>query len=600
MKKLFTIILLALSLSAGATNYYVKNAGNDSYAGTSDGTAWETMWKVNNYSASPGFLPGDSIFFKRGETITNSASYAIIIQNSGTADNPIYVGSYGTGDYAIHDGKLTQITGSDVTGNWTNTSGNIWTLTTGQPGAKDRIFLDGTEIQKCWDTNVNATTRWRVNGGILYLYSVGNPASTYSVIANINKTYGINLTDVSYITISNIDIKNFRTGVNLTGCNGITIQNAKIGYNVVYWGVAMYKSATNYNDSITITNNMLDVNDYFFDAENDIQNTEDGIYITQGSSYVTVSYNTFINWGHAAFCVYDRDATEPISYFKVHDNYFTWSGVDYGRAFGIDIEEAATGSVGNEVYNNYVYNQVVSSQIQAPGLKVHHNIWNGTSGQNHTALLDLPSADAVSIVSYNGLPNNMEFDHNVFANSEGCGVLLRSSSPPVIQNNKFRNNIFYNNKGQYWGDQTTGYQYYQLYINDDPSAVLDNTYQNNLFYYPGVTDLIYYGRDATNDYPHTVAEFNAENGNGSDVISGNIVGDPLFISASDFHLQASSPARDAGLDVSAVTGGLDYDGLPLYGPAYDIGAYEYTVGVLRLLLLNDKLTIISGKVTTIQ
>jgi parallel beta-helix repeat protein len=46
-----------------------------------------------------------------------------------------------------------------------------------------------------------------------------------------------------------------------------------------------------------------------------------------------------------------------------------------------------------------------------------------------------------------------------------------------------------------------------------------------------------------------------------------VFGDPLFVnpSAGDFHLQANSPAIDAGVDV----------GLPYSGAAPDIGAYEY-------------------------
>jgi hypothetical protein len=46
-----------------------------------------------------------------------------------------------------------------------------------------------------------------------------------------------------------------------------------------------------------------------------------------------------------------------------------------------------------------------------------------------------------------------------------------------------------------------------------------------------VTDLVYYGHSATNDYPHTVAEFNAENGTARDVISGNTSGDPILINS---------------------------------------------------------------------
>jgi hypothetical protein len=52
--------------------------------------------------------------------------------------------------------------------------------------------------------------------------------------------------------------------------------------------------------------------------------------------------------------------------------------------------------------------------------------------------------------------------------------------------------------------------------------------------------------------------------------------DPKFVATdTDFHLQSSSPAKDAGIDVGVT---FDFDGLPRpYGTKYDIGAYEYRV-----------------------
>lgn len=58
--------------------------------------------------------------------------------------------------------------------------------------------------------------------------------------------------------------------------------------------------------------------------------------------------------------------------------------------------------------------------------------------------------------------------------------------------------------------------------------------------------------------------------------TGCINQDPAFAGASDYHLQASSPAIDAGVTTSAVR---DHDGVPRpQGAAYDIGAYEYFSG----------------------
>lgn len=58
-----------------------------------------------------------------------------------------------------------------------------------------------------------------------------------------------------------------------------------------------------------------------------------------------------------------------------------------------------------------------------------------------------------------------------------------------------------------------------------------------------------------------------------DVATGNITTDPLFVSSTDFHLQASSPCINEGIDVGLTT---DYDDVAILGLP-DIGAYEYFV-----------------------
>lgn len=59
--------------------------------------------------------------------------------------------------------------------------------------------------------------------------------------------------------------------------------------------------------------------------------------------------------------------------------------------------------------------------------------------------------------------------------------------------------------------------------------------------------------------------------------AGNVGGDPIFVSATDLHLQAASPLRDRGI-VDPLSETVDLDGAPRTdGPAPDLGAYEYLI-----------------------
>lgn len=72
------------------TIYYVDSEnGNDTNNGTSEGTAFRTIEKINSIE----FQPGDQILFKCGGTWTG----ALMPKGSGEEGNPITIGSYGEG-----------------------------------------------------------------------------------------------------------------------------------------------------------------------------------------------------------------------------------------------------------------------------------------------------------------------------------------------------------------------------------------------------------------------------------------------------------------------------------------------------------------------
>ncbi len=107
------------------------------------------------------------------------------------------------------------------------------------------------------------------------------------------------------------------------------------------------------------------------------------------------------------------------------------------------------------------------------------------------------------------------------------------------RNTIVKNNVFYNLPAHvYW-------------VADPPSPGLDIGY--NIAYRSD-------GQPVWDEpYPHDLWDVN-----------------PQFVNpgAGDFHLQANSPAIDAGLALASVTD--DFDGFPRpRGPGYDIGAHEY-------------------------
>jgi hypothetical protein len=103
MKRLIIIFIVSLTTVVNATNYYVRNGGNDSGAGTSEATAWASLIKVNSEWSSGTFIAGDTIFFRRGDTWHGT----IDITRSGTQASPIVINAYGSGNKPIIDGFAT-------------------------------------------------------------------------------------------------------------------------------------------------------------------------------------------------------------------------------------------------------------------------------------------------------------------------------------------------------------------------------------------------------------------------------------------------------------------------------------------------------------
>lgn len=131
------------------------------------------------------------------------------------------------------------------------------------------------------------------------------------------------------------------------------------------------------------------------------------------------------------------------------------------------------------------------------------------------------NADAGILIKYEPISNIQIYNNTIYGNASGITILTAIDHLEIV------NNILASNRGGH----------IEISGNLTNSTITHNLYDQPLSVGSGVSDA----------HP--------------------IFSDPLFVDANggDFHLQASSPAIDAGLDI----------GMPYTGTAPDLGAYEY-------------------------
>ncbi|WP_233635779.1 right-handed parallel beta-helix repeat-containing protein [Hymenobacter setariae] len=92
-----------------AATYFVSPLGDDAQAGTTAGTAWRTIDRVN----AATFLPGDRVLFEGGQTFVGSINLG---SNAGTPAKPLVISSYGSQPAIIASGSSSGLYGYNVAG----------------------------------------------------------------------------------------------------------------------------------------------------------------------------------------------------------------------------------------------------------------------------------------------------------------------------------------------------------------------------------------------------------------------------------------------------------------------------------------------------
>jgi len=180
MKKLLTILFL-ISTAYGQTTYYIDTTGSDSNNGTSTGTPWKTIAKVNGST----FSAGDRILFKRGQTWRET----LTPPSSGAYGNHIYFDAYGTG-------VKPKIFATETVGTWTSENiGGTDFLTTNTPmsywhfedAASTSLDETASNNDLTWSGNAARTTTHKVD---TYAFNPGSITGGGSLaFASVSATF---------------------------------------------------------------------------------------------------------------------------------------------------------------------------------------------------------------------------------------------------------------------------------------------------------------------------------------------------------------------------------------------------------------------------
>ncbi len=580
MKTIFISLLLLIRINSSilATTYYVSNSsGNDSNNGLSSSSPWKTLSKVSSYT----FAPGDSILFKEGDLWKEASS--LVFTESGTANTPIVISTYGQGNKPIISYNLS-INGWNNSNNWIITSPNIWRMKYTPGTSPNRLWINGTEtlaapiLADVGITNSQGSFQhWFYNAGdsMLYVYSIGNPAISYTSMEG-NALYSLVLYNNSHLIVEGLDIRGGRWQTVYIGrASYITINNCNIGYGRT--GVAITSDMNAFtSEHIIIENCNFDsgMNFYFGMASNgqngSYRGSEDAIALYNAARNCTVRNNTFNGWGHTTvYCIALDPNKSGVYNNKIHNNYFNGSNISYGRPLGTDGVDGKC--YNNEFFNNIMKDHTVRSQINGNNNWVHHNIFDGqtTSPARRYGTDGSGQAIELSIYDNDFVCYGNKIDNNLFVNTSEAAIVIRSYLVNHAYNNYIRNNIFYNT-----GYATANVPDTGIAIRiEDQSQVYNNFFQNNCVYNPNMPP-----NNAVKLYgtKMNISQFNTLNGSNGNVIQNNLQSNPLFVDYlnRDYHLTPNSPCVDAGITISGLVSDLDGNPIPI-GNAPDIGPYEY-------------------------
>jgi uncharacterized repeat protein (TIGR02059 family) len=509
-----------------ATNYYISSStGDDNEDGRSESTAWETISKVNGNA----FSPGDSILFMKGGTWRETLD----VTSSGTSDNYICYGTYGTG-------VNPKIIGSEIATTWTDQGSNVWksnnTFLNPRINTADIHFIESDVVKwgnyKANTSSLAAKYDWTWSSNYIYVYSTSDPGTAFSSVEIPQRYSCIDTYHKEYIHFDGID--------------------------VLYAGYIGYDDNNSHSDHINISGLIVENCEVAYIG---------GTTSTQAGFGFAVVYSDLV----IRNCVIHDCGRRGIS-LDIYGSGFTASNAIienntiYGgfHTTGLDLSVGSGGYTGSwdGVYvRNNTIEDVSTSPYVYPSNQIFLQNWAWSSQSAKAENIFITN----NIFKYpNGSAINMEGMNKVYVyNNVFYEVSVMGSY--VIQlwidanntNIEAKNNIFYSSNPS----SNFGIEVYCL----SPVANVDLDY--NLYY--RVNNTLPLVRVGGSDYYMNTITSTLRTNVGWETHSPTPA-NPQLMSLTDFHVQGGSAALGAGLTIPEVT--TDFEGIAYTDPP-NIGSY---------------------------
>ena len=574
-------LVVNANTGSSATNTVTIKPATGVTASVSGASATGTVFKImNNYTIIDG---SNSAGTSRDLTITNT---------SATAPNVLILCSTG----------IVPLTGVTVKNtiliNGSNTSTAVMVSdVAGTAGYFTNITIQNNSVQKAYIGIYAIATVAAGNGNGLLV--TGNDLSTSG--ANSIRLIGVYVQGVDGTTISNNQIGNIvnanaespkgiwlATGTNSATISGNTFSNLSLTNTGAYALTGIYVNPGTTATNISVSNNTISTL-----ANSGTALAYAGILSFSPNTSITNNTVTGLTQnGAAAFwgIVQSGAVNSSCSGNTVSAINTSTTGVPCG----INIQGASTGVA---ISKNKIYNikNTNAGGYSAIGLALNSSSGTANTTASNNLIFDIAGYGYASQSTDNGFGINILSGggYNLYFNTvnlatnqtDGTGVpacLIINSAVTALNSLDIRDNIFSI-------PATVGTNRYAVISNAANTVFSEMNYND---YYTSGSNIGYIGGiDRTN-----LAAW--QTGTGKDASS--ISGDPLFVSATDLHLNTalSSPAKNAGYALATVT--TDIDGDTRNNPP-DIGADDYslvpTVTTTAATLVTGSTATINGTVT---